>query len=329
MGGLMGIRLREADHEVCFLDLPAKTMEIRRLGLTLEAVDGSISKISARISDQANTLGKQDIVILSVKANQLEVVATQITPLLDTHTAIVSLQNGLPWWYFEKHGGKHDGHQINCLDPKGLIRAHISADRIIGCVAYPAAETVKPGFIRHVEGDRFALGELDGTLSKRCDAFASALNEAGFRSRVIEDIRAEHWLKAWGSLSFNPISALSRATMVNIATDSLTRNLVQEMMREAEQIANNLGIQFRHTIEKRIQGAENVGHHKTSMLQDVENGMALELEALMGSILELADLTGVSAPHISSVYACTKLLDTGIQALKQQNLTTKTLRTIA
>jgi len=328
MGGLMGVRLHEAGHEVSFMDLSNKAEFINKHGIRLKDIQGNISRISVRASDKANKLGTQDVVVLSVKANQLEAVAPSIEPLLETHTSIVSLQNGLPWWYFEHHGGEYDGHQIKCLDPTGIIRKYIPANRIIGCVAYPAAETIQPGLIRHVEGDRFALGELDGALTDRCAAIADALSDAGFRSRVIEDIRAEHWLKAWGSLSFNPISALTRATMVDIATEPSTRSLVHAMMSEAELIANKLGIQFRHTIEKRIKGAEGVGHHKTSMLQDVENGRALELEALMGCILELADLTGVSAPHIRSVYACTILLDKQIQCTVLAGTTNNTLLAI-
>jgi len=313
MGGLLGVRLHEAGHPVSFMDLPANAEFINTHGIGLQDIQGNIVHVNLHASDQASELGTQDVVVLSVKANQLEAVAPCIDPLLDKHTSVMSLQNGLPWWYFEKHGGKHDGHRIKCLDPKGIIGEHIPARRLIGCVAYPAAEAVKPGLIRHVEGDRFALGELDGTISDRCVAIADALVDAGFRSRVIKDIRSEHWLKAWGSLSFNPISALTRATMVDIATDRSTRVLVHAMMSEAELIANELGIEFRHPIEKRIKGAEGVGHHKTSMLQDVENRRPLELEALMGCILELAELTGVKAPHISAIYACTKLLDKQLQ----------------
>ncbi len=224
-------------------------------------------------------------------------------------TIIMTVQNGLPWWYFHKHGGEHDGKPLKTLDPSGVLTKHIDADRIIGCVVYPAAAVTEPGVIHHVEGDRFPLGELDGSESERAQKLHDLLVDAGFRSRILDDIRSEIWLKAWGNLSFNPISALTHATLVDICQFPETRQLAADMMSEAQEIAEALGITFRHTIEKRISGAEGVGAHKTSMLQDVEAGRSLETEALIGSILEMGEMIGKPAPSIKAVYACVKLLN--------------------
>jgi 2-dehydropantoate 2-reductase len=224
-------------------------------------------------------------------------------------TMIVTVQNGIPWWYFHKHGGPHDGERLKSLDPSGVLTKKIDGDRIIGCVVYPAAAVPEPGVIRHVEGDRFPIGELDGSASERVQRLYDTLLNAGFRSRILDDIRSEIWLKAWGNLSFNPISALTHATLVEICQFPDTRNLAAAMMRESQAIAEKLGITFRHTIEKRIEGAESVGAHKTSMLQDVELGRSLEIEALMGAVLELGRMTEIPAPSISAVYACVKLLN--------------------
>jgi 2-dehydropantoate 2-reductase len=249
------------------------------------------------------------LVILALKAHYLELVARQIPSLLGPETMIVTVQNGIPWWYFHNHGGPFDGHRLNTLDPSGILGRDIDGDRIVGCVVYPAAAVEAPGVVRHVEGDRFPVGELDGTTTKRVQALHDLLVDAGFRSRILDDIRGEIWLKAWGNLSFNPISALTHATLAGICQFPETRQLAADMMAEAETVAGKLGITFRHTIEKRIAGAESVGAHKTSMLQDVELGRSLEVEALVGAVLELAELTETPAPSIAAVYALVKLLN--------------------
>ena len=201
------------------------------------------------------------------------------------------------------------GRRLEPLDPKGAIEAAIGAERIIGCVVYPAAAVAAPGVIHHVEGDRFPVGELDNSETERLHRVHDTIVEAGFRSRVLTSIRSEIWLKAWGNLSFNPISALSHATLVDMCEFPETRKLAEYMMREAAEIAGKLGIEFRHTIERRIEGARGVGAHKTSMLQDVEAGRSLEVEALIGSVIEMGRLTDTPCPHIDAVYACVKLLD--------------------
>ena len=310
MGVLLGARLANAGNRVCFIDQPGQVEEARRHGLKLSSAHGMDASIEKpNISVNPADFGTQDLVILAVKAHHIPAVAPLLGPLLKDDTAILTLQNGLPWWYFYRHGGEYDGRRLKSLDPDGTIAACIDVSRVIGCTAYPAAEVIAPGIVHHVEGDRFTLGELDGSDSERCKAVATTLIASGFKSYVIDDIRAELWLKAWGALSFNPISALTRATMEDICLSPHTRWLAAELMREAQAVANRLGVHFRHTIEKRLEGARKVGAHKTSMLQDVEKGNSLEIDALLGSVLELAELTATPAPLLRSTYACCKLLN--------------------
>ena len=194
------------------------------------------------------------------------------------------------------------------MDPTGLVSAKIPAERILGCVVYPASALIAPGVVKHIEGDRFPIGELDGTVTERAQKVSEAFIRAGFKSPILENIRAEIWLKLWGNLSFNPISSLSHSTLVDICQYPLSRELAGNMMIEAQRIANKLGIEFRVPLEKRIRGAEKVGKHKTSMLQDVEAGRAPEIDALVGSVVELGRITNTATPHINSVYALVKLL---------------------
>ena len=279
-------------------------------GLTLISPEGQENSLDiVQASDDSHSAGPQDFVILGVKAHQIAAVAESLPALYGAHTVVVTLQNGIPWWYFQKQKGEYSGKRLLSLDPSGVIEANIEPERIVGCVAYPGAEVLEPGTIKHVEGDRFPIGELDGRESERCQKFYQMLLDAGLRSRILDDIRGEIWLKAWGTLSFNPISALTHATLVDICRFPETRQLAAVMMGEAQQVAEKLGIQFRHTIERRINGAEGVGPHKTSMLQDVESGKSLEIEALVGAVIELAGLTQTPVPAIESVYACVKLLN--------------------
>jgi 2-dehydropantoate 2-reductase len=224
------------------------------------------------------------------------------------------MQNGIPWWYFHQHGGPYADRAVHAADPDGSIARHIPVERVIGSVVYPAANLVAPGVVQVVEGDRFTLGELDGSSSERIRRLAQHFERAGFKARVTSDIRSELWLKLWGNLSFNPISALSHATLVELCQFPPTRKLAVDMMAEAEAIAGKLGIRFKLGIDKRIAGAEKVGAHKTSMLQDIEHGRPIELEALMGAVIELGVLTETPTPAISAVYAIASLLDKTLQA---------------
>ena len=308
IGGLMGIKLALSGEEVTVIDQGAHLQAIQENGLKLIWQDGTeyVAEV-AKATDKVEDAGVQDLIILSLKAHYLEQVAKQIPKITGPDTMIVTVQNGIPWWYFHNHGGEFDARPIESLDPDGVLGKNIDADRIIGCVVYPAGAVSAPGVIHHVEGDRFPIGELDGSESERVRKLYDLLVNAGFRSRILDDIRSEIWLKAWGNLSFNPISALTHATLVDICQFRETRKLAETMMAEA--IAEKLGITFRHTIEKRIAGAESVGAHKTSMLQDVEAGRSLETEALIGAILELGKMTETPAPAIEAIYACVKLLN--------------------
>ena len=309
IGGYLGARLSAAGEDVTFIARGANLEAIRKNGLKLIDEDGiEIRTTGARAFEKMSDAGPQDFVLLTVKAHQVAAIAPDLHHLCDAQTAIVTMQNGIPWWYFHKHGGELEGHPVKSADPDGTIARHIDAARVIGSVVYPAADLSAPGVVQVVEGNRFTLGELDGTTTARVQALSASLIKAGFKAPVSADLRSEIWLKLWGNLSFNPISALTHATLVDLCRFPPTRDLATQMMTEAQTIANKLGITFRVSIERRIAGAEKVGAHKTSMLQDVEAGRPIELAALVGSVIELGALTNTPTPHISAVYACASLL---------------------
>jgi len=309
IGGYLGTRLAAAGSEVTFIARGTNLQAIRDRGMKLILEDGSeVLASGARACEKMSEAGPHDVVLLTVKAHQVTAIAPDLRHLLHEQTSIVTMQNGIPWWYFQKHGGEYEGKPVVAADPDGSIARHVDPARIIGCVVYPAANLVAPGVVQVVEGNRFTLGELDGATTPRLQAIAAALIGAGFKAPITSEIRSEIWLKLWGNLSFNPISALTHATLVDICQFGLTRNLAAQMMTEAEAIANKLGITFRVGIEKRIAGAEKVGAHKTSMLQDIEQGRPIEIEALVGSVVELGSLTGTPTPHINAIFACASLL---------------------
>jgi 2-dehydropantoate 2-reductase len=315
IGGYVGARLALAGETVTFMVRGTTLEALRRAGLTLIMNDGV--RHSARdlvATDDYASAGPQELVILAVKAHQLEAVASQVPHLCGADTVVVTMQNGIPYWYFHRHGGHLAGSIVRSVDPQGLIRERIPPERVIGCVVYPAAQLLAPGIVRHIEGERFPVGELDGACSERVQRVSQCLTRAGFKSPVLEDIRAEIWLKLWGNLTFNPISALTRSTLVDICQYPATRELAVAMMSEAQTIAEKLGIVFRVGLDRRIAGAAKVGKHKTSMLQDVEAGRALELEALVGSVAELGRMTHTHTPHIDTVYGLTHLLARTIAA---------------
>jgi len=309
IGGLLGAKLALAGEEVTLIDRGAHLEAIQKNGLRLVMSDGAehVAK-NVRATDDFAAAGKHDLVILSVKSHIIEHVAPQLPLLFDPGSMLLTAQNGLPWWYFQRHGGPYEGRPIECLDPHGTIARHIQPERIIGCVVYPAGEIRAPGVVRHVEGERFAIGELDGSQTERVKRVADALTRAGFKAFVLDNIRAEIWLKLWGNMSFNPISALTHASLEDICRFGPTRELAATMMREAQAIAGKLGIEFRVPLEKRIAGAEKVGKHKTSTLQDIEAGREIENEALLGAVIELAHLTQTPAPACETVYALLCLL---------------------
>jgi 2-dehydropantoate 2-reductase len=310
IGGLVGAKLALAGEEVTFMVRGANLDAIRACGIRLRDADGQgQSAANVQAFDDYTAAGQQDVVVLAVKAHQVADVADRVGQLCGPETVIVTMQNGIPFWYFHRHGGAYEGRAVASVDPAGNLATLIDPQRIIGCVVYPAAELVAPGVIRHIEGLRFPLGELDGSNSGRVARVSAAFEKAGFKSPVLDDIRAEIWLKLWGNLTFNPISALTHATLVDICQYPLTRALAASVMREAQAVAGKLGITFRVDLERRIAGAEKVGAHKTSMLQDVEAGRSLEIDALLGSFLELARVTGTPTPHGDALYAVVKLLE--------------------
>jgi 2-dehydropantoate 2-reductase len=309
IGGYVGVKLALSGQDVTFVARGANLAALRERGMRLIMQDGS-EQVAANVkaTDDYAQAGPQDVVILALKANQVEAVAQQVPKLFGPSTAVITMQNGIPYWYFHKHGGPLEGSCVSSVDPDGALLQTIPPSRVIGCVVYPACELAAPGVVVHVEGDRFPLGELDGSTSERVTRISGCFTAAGLKAPVLENIRSEIWLKLWGNLTFNPISSLAHSTLVDICQYAPSRELAADMMREAQDIAGKLGIEFRVTLDKRIAGAEKVGKHKTSMLQDIEAGRAPEIDALVGSVVELGRMTRTPTPHIDAVYALVKLL---------------------
>ena len=308
IGGFVGARLALAGEDVTFLARGRTLEAIRASGFTLREPDGSIHRASVR-AIEAPGGERFDTVMLALKAHNVAEVAHHVEDLCTDDAIVVPMQNGIPFWYFNEHGGPLAGRPVESVDPEGRIRDAIPARRIVGCVVYVACEQAAPASIVHISNQRLILGEPDGSDTGRVKCLAAALERAGFQAPVIPDIRNEIWLKVWGNLSFNPVSALTRATLAGICGDTQGRELVAQMMREAEEVARRLGVVFRISIDKRIDGAARVGDHKTSMLQDVEAGRPIEVDALVGSVVELGQLVGVPTPAITAIYRATKLLD--------------------
>jgi len=314
IGGLVGAKLALAGEDVTFVVRGANLDAISKTGIKLISHDG-IEQVATNVnaSNDYAAIGVQDMVILAMKAHQVESIAADLPNLLGPETVVVTMQNGVPFWYFQKHGGALDGARVSSVDPTGALLEKIPASHIIGCVVYPASELIAPGVIKHIEGDRFPVGELDGTTTERVTRVSECFVNAGFKAPILDHIRSEIWLKLWGNLTFNPISALAHATLVDICQFPLSRALAASMMSEAQAVGEKLGITFRVSLDKRIAGAEKVGKHKTSMLQDIEAGRAPEIDALVGSVVELARLVELPTPHIDTVYALMKLLAHGMQ----------------
>jgi 2-dehydropantoate 2-reductase len=316
IGGYLGAKLALAGEDVTFIARNKNLEAINRDGFRLILEDGSEQHApTARAVQRMADAGPQDVVVLTVKAHQVGDLLPELRDLFGPKTMVVTMINGVPWWYFHRLAGAYEGRGLESVDPGGRIAAHIEPERIIGGIVYPATELVAPGVVRVIEGNRFTLGELDGTRSERVEALSQSLMRAGFKAPVARDIRSEIWVKLWGNLSLNPISALTHATLEDICRFPATRELLAGMMTEGQAVGEKLGVQFKIPVDKRIAGAEAVGAHKTSMLVDVEHGRALELEALVGSVLELGRITNTPTPLISAIYAVTKLL---AQTLEKQ-----------
>ncbi|MGN6551987.1 MAG: 2-dehydropantoate 2-reductase [Pararhizobium sp.] len=307
IGGLVGARLAEAGGcEVGLIARGPHLAAMRENGLTLKDKDGERT-IHVAASDDPAEFGVQDYVFLALKAHSVPSILDSIHPLIGPETAVVTAQNGLPWWYFYGVAGPYRDRRLESVDPGGLIWQAIGPERAIGCVIHPAADVEAPGVIRHVEGDRLPLGEPSGDKSERVLALSKALVAAGFRAPVRPEIRSEIWVKLWGNLSFNPISALTGATLAGICRNEGSRAVARAMMLEAQAIAEALGIRFPIDVDRRIAGAAEVGEHKTSMLQDLELGRPMEVEALIGAVSELGRLTGCPTPTIDTMLGLVRL----------------------
>ena len=302
IGGYMGAKLAAVGADVSLVARGPHLEALQSKGLTL-IEEGEPKIYPVRATDDARTLGAQDYVILTLKAHSVPAVVRQITPLLGEGSTLVSGVNGVPWWYFHRLGGPLEGTRLQTVDPGGIQWDGFGPDRVLGCVVYPAAEVSTPGTIRHIEGNRFSLGEPDGSKSDRALALSRAMQAAGLKAPVRARLRDEIWVKLWGNLSFNPISALTHATLDVLCTDPGTREVARKMMVEAHEIADKLGVTFPIDVERRIDGGAAVGAHRTSMLQDLDAGRPLEIDALIGSVRELGRVTATPTPTIDTVLA--------------------------
>jgi 2-dehydropantoate 2-reductase len=300
IGGFVGAMLARSGEDVALIARGPHLKAIQERGLR---ITGSIGEFDVKVqaSDDPAVIGPADVVFITLKAHSLPQMAPRLSPLIGANTTILTGQNGIPWWYFYRHGGDWEGTHLESVDPGGVIEKHIDSARVVGSVIYPSAIVTEPGVIEHIEGTRFSIGEPDGTKSERCKATSEAFIKAGLRCPIRSNIRHEIWVKLMGNMAYNPISALTRATLIDIVQFPETRAVASEIMREADEVARRLGIEMGVSIEQRLAGAEKVGRHKTSMLQDVEAGRPMELEAIVGAVVELGTNT-------KTVYACAKLL---------------------
>jgi 2-dehydropantoate 2-reductase len=317
IGGYLAVMLARAGNEVTVVARGATLAAIKERGLAL-IMDDQPEPLVAEVKavEKIRDAEIPDVVILAVKAHQVEPIIDDLAAIMGPQTILIPMQNGIPWWYFQKLGGDYQDHAVETVDAGGLAKKTINPNNIIGCVVYPATFTQAPGVIRHVEGNRFPLGELDGKPTDRIQKISEMMTAAGFKSPILDDIRSEIWLKLWGNMTFNPISSLTHGTLEGICQNPLTKELARNMMAEAQTIAEKLGVTFRVDIERRIAGAEKVGRHKTSMLQDLEAGRSLEIDALLGSVIELGKITKTPTPCLNTVFALTKYLDENVQASK-------------
>jgi 2-dehydropantoate 2-reductase len=313
IGGYLGVKLANAGVDVTFIARGEnlKAIQANGMRLTHESTDSGHQPDLVATNVKACTIAEatpHDYVFLTMKSHQVAPVAADIKKLCGPNSTVVTMQNGIPWWYFYALEGDFKGTQLSSVDPQNTVWDAIGPERVIGSIVYPAAELIAPGVVKLIEGNRFTLGEPSGEKSERVTQLAQAMIAAGFKTPVSTDIRSELWVKLWGNLTFNPVSALTHATLEDICQFPLTRSLAANMMTEAQTVGERLGVQFKIPLEKRIAGAQAVGAHKTSMLQDVEQGKAPELEALLGSVVQLGALTGIQTPTINTVYALTRLL---------------------
>jgi 2-dehydropantoate 2-reductase len=308
IGAYLGARMALAGEDVTLFARGPHLRAMQANGVRILSPEGDF-EIRPKVVEKLGDAGPVDVIFLGVKAHSLTQLAPQITPLLREDTVVVSTENGVPWWYFQLGAGEFSGLRLERVDPGGVIAQSIGSRHVVGSIVYLATEIVEPGVIRHTEGNRITIGEPDGTRSERTRQISEALTKAGFKCPVTTRIRNEIWVKLLGNVAFNPISALTRATIVQMVRDPDVSVLARRIMEEVERVASKLAIELPISIEKRMAGAEKVGEHKTSMLQDLEAGRPMELEAVVGAVLEIGERLGIPMPHTQAVYACTKLLE--------------------
>lgn len=307
IGAYVGAALARAGVDVHLIARNQHLEALRRDGVRVRSDRGDFAARPPATDDPAE-VGPVDFVFLGLKANSYAAAGPMLEPLLHDRTAVIAAQNGIPWWYFHGLDGPHANRRIEWVDPGGTVTRAIPPHRAIGCVVFASTELEAPGVVRHLEGTRFTIGEPDRTLSDRCARFSEAMVAGGLKCPVEADVRDEIWVKLMGNVAFNPLSALTRATMAEMCRYEPTRRLVETMMSETLDVAHAVGANPRISIERRLAGAERVGDHKTSTLQDLEAGKPLELAAIIGAVIELADLTGVDAPSLRAVGAAAGLL---------------------
>ena len=307
IGAYMGARLAQAGFDVTLFARGPHLRAMQEHGVRVRSVEGDF-QTQPRIVGSLDEAGQADVVFLGVKAHSLTQLAPHLKPVLGPDTTVVSTQNGIPWWYFQGFGGQWDGLRLERIDPGGVISASIEARRIVGSIVYFSTEIYEPGVVQHIEGNRISLGEPDGSRSERCRRIAEALVTAGLRCPITTHIRQEIWVKILGNASLNPVSALTRATLAQMLRDPGVAEVIRKIMQEVEAVSKKLGMELSVSVEQRMAGAAKVGEHKTSMLQDLEAGRPMELEALVGSVVELGDRVGVAMDHTHAVYSCARLL---------------------
>ena len=313
IGAYIGARMSQAGLEVTLFARGPHLRAMQQHGVQVKSAEGNFVA-RPRIVASLDEAGQVDVVFLGVKAHGLTQLAPQLAPVLGPDTTVVSTQNGIPWWYFQGFGGEWDGLQLERVDCGGVIASAIEARRVLGSIVYFSTEIVAPGVVQHIEGNRISLGEPDGTRSDRIRQIAEVLVKSGLRAPITTRIRHEIWVKVLGNASFNPVSALTRATLVEMVRDPGVCALIRNIMQEVEAVSSKLGMELPVTIDQRIAGAEKVGEHKTSMLQDLEAGRPMELEAIVGSVVELGERLGVAMPFTRTVYDCAKLLAQSVAA---------------
>jgi 2-dehydropantoate 2-reductase len=311
-GGFLGGFLARAGHEVTLVARGAHLEAMRRRGLVVRTAEGEFT-VRPDCTDDLDAVADAEAAFLAVKAPAVAQLAPRLGKSLGPGTGLVTLQNGVPWWYFQRHGGPLEGTRLETVDPDGVIERHLDAGHVVGAVVYAATSIVEPGVIEHLEGTRFTIGEPDGSRSERCQAISTALAKSGLRCPVRTDIRKEIWLKLVGNAALNPLSALTRASLAAIGGDPGARALALEGMREAVRVAGAVGVEIDLSVEQRLEGAARVGEHRTSMLQDVESGRPLEADALVGAVVEIGHLVGLELPRLEMLYACVRLLDRSLR----------------